>query len=242
MAGQLAMGNTGPSGPAGTSYDSVAITFHNMAVQFLQASVSNWPSDVLLPIAQAKLNEMEPKVAMDGFDKTFGRYVERLSRRDVTALFEAAKEPLVAAIDIEAKFTAANAATKETIWTYIGHLCKFHSVGKLYNFIPTPVLGAVNEAANDLKAKLDSGEIDPRSINPFELGQRVMAQFDPADLDKMMKDVLKNPDAMNAVMAQMSGFLGSAAGGTVSGPGGLSLPNVPGLDLASMMKFLGPPK
>lgn len=230
----------------GSTIESIASGFHLMAVQFLEASAANWPSDVLIPIALSRVKAMSPLETLSGFDANFGRYVERLSRREVEALMAAADEPLVSAINGRAKFEASNGATRETIWSYVCNLCKFHSVAKLYHHIPAPVMGAVNEAAANLKRQLDSGQLDMSQINPFELGQQVISKFDPADLDRMMKDMFKNPDAMNAVMAQMSGLMGGSSGGPAAAGSGLGalqglMGSLPGMDLSSMFSMMGAP-
>jgi hypothetical protein len=239
----------GPAGVGGArdTLDSIAMSFHNMACQFLDACVGNWPDDVLLPIALAQIKAMKPMEVFTGFDKNFGQYVDKLSRRDPEGIKLAASVALIEALQAEAKFAASNKATQDTVWSYITQLCKFHSVAKLYHHMPAPVLGAVNEAAASLKARLESGETDLSKINPFELGQEVMSRFDPEEMQKMMSDMFKNPEAMNAVMAQMSGLLGSGLpGGGLGGLPGLGAlglggdGGLPGMDLEAMMRLMGP--
>ena len=96
--------------------------------------------------------------------------------------------------------------------------------------IPTRVLGAVNDAAVALKAELDTG-LDASTVNPFELGQKVMSKFAPEDIEAMMKDMMRDPEAMNAMMSQMTSMMGSG------GPPGMPS----GLDINSLMsQFMGP--
>lgn len=229
--------------------EAVSKSFHDVALQLLQASVAAWPEDPLLPIAVAQFQRLDHGTALEGFKEHFGRHVEGFRKRDTEALFEAAKDPLVAAVDIETKFRNSNANTQDTLWTYLGHLCRYVTMGDLYKYIPTPVMGAVTEAAEDLKKQLDAGSVDIMSINPFELGQQVMSRFKADELENMMTSMMTNPDAMNAMMTQMTSLLGPGGGGL--GGGGIPNmsefvtaamgPNGTGTDLSSLMKLMGPP-
>jgi len=206
----------------------------DMCVQLIEASVSAWPEDTLLPIALSEFKKLEAERAFDLVVEHLGSYINGLSARDTAVLFEASKMPALGPLNIEAKFTAANQSTRDTLWTYIGHICKYITMSKLYKHIPENVLGAVSEAASGLKSRIDAGSLDLSSVNPFELGQEVMSKFPPQELERMMKQLTSNPDTMASIMSQMSSVLGpdalSAVAGTMSGGGNL--------DIASMLKFL----
>lgn len=198
---------------------SVSFAFHEMAVQFGEASIAAWPEDPLLPIAVAQVKGLAPQDAVDLFMEHFGAHVDGLSKQDANAIYECAAVPCAVPLDIKTKYDGANENTRTTIWTYVGHLCRFTAMMKLYRHIPANVLGAVHETARGLKDQLENGTLDPSSINPMELGQKVMAQFQPAEIETMMNDMMKNTDLLNTVMAQM---------GSVLGPGGLAGAALPG--------------
>ena len=206
-----------------------------MSVQLIEASCAAWPEDSLLPIALSEFKKLSPEQAFDIVVEHLGPYINGLSKKESSVLFEAAKMPALEALNIESKFNAANPSTRETLWTYIGHICKYVTMSKLYKHIPENIMGAVSDAANGLKAKIDSGALDLNSVNPFELGQEVMSKFKPQELEKMMRDLTSNPETMASLMSQMSNVLGpealSAVAGSMSGGGAP-------LDVASMLKFL----
>jgi hypothetical protein len=250
-----------PSGMQGT----ITKNFHNIAIQFLEASIAAWPSDTLLPLALTRVKAMNPDEAIALFDTAVGPFESKLTQKDPNGLYEFGSLDALVALQIREKYDGANANTRDTIWTYVGHLCRFVSMWRLYKHVPTQILGAVGEAAATLKHQLDSGSVDPSKVNPFELGQQVMSKFKPEELDSMMKDLMGNPNAINAMMSQMTSLLGSsgnnaALSGLASVLGGgtngaapdiqslaTSLMNNPqalgnGLDLSSLMNLLNKPK
>ena len=196
-----------------SSKESVCKAFYDMSIQFIDASIEVWPQDALLQIAAVQIRAVtEPGSFLDQFDSIFGSYVDKLASKDTQALFEAAKNPLVAALDIQLKFEGASESTRETIWTYITNLCRFVTMNKLYKHIPTNVLDAVSVAAEDLKVQMDNGTMDTANINPFELGQQVMAKFNPNEIQDIMKNIMSNQDVMNSMMTQMTSLLGQSGG------------------------------
>ena len=175
-----------------------------MATQLIEASISAWPEDVLLQIALAEFKKLEPSRALELFHATFEDYLDGLSKKDEETLWRLSEHPLVAAINIKEKFSASSKSTQDTLWTYLGHLCRFSGMKSLYKFIPSNVLSSVNEAAQNLKRDLDSGKVDSKSVNPLELGQQVMSQFKPEEIEAMMKKITSDPKAMAIMMNQMS--------------------------------------
>ena len=204
---------------------STDVAFHEITKQLIEASIAAWPEDPLLPLALQTWSTVEPSHGMFLFDNHFGSLVNRLVAKDCGALFTAAKDPALAAIGIENKFRGASEATQSTLWTYIGHMCRFSSMNKLYDHIPANVLSAVTDAAKELKERLDSGDIEATGINPMELGQSVMSKFKPEELDSMMKGIMNNPDIMSSLMSQMNSVLESK--------------DSSGADMSQLLKFLG---
>ena len=203
--------------------------FYDMGLQFLEASVAAWPEDPLLPVAIVAFRGLDHATSVELFVQHFGPFMDRLSKRDEAALFEAGANPQLAALDVEGKYKAANASTRETLWTYINHLCRFASMNKLYKHIPTQILGAVNEAAMSLKQQIDNGSVEASAVNPFELGQQVMSKFDPQQLESMMREMMGSPDAINSMLQSMNSLVAgsgtsleaiSAAATMFSGQGG----------------------
>ena len=183
---------------------SMETGFSDMASQLIEASIAAWPEDVLLQIALVEFKKLEPVRALDLFNATFEDYLDGLSKKDEETLWRLCEHPLVAAINIKEKFSTSSKSTQDTLWTYIGHLCRFSGMKSLYKFIPSNVLSSVNEAAQNLKRDLDSGKVDSTKVNPLELGQKVMSQFKPEEIEAMMKQITSDPKAMAIMMNQMS--------------------------------------
>jgi hypothetical protein len=188
---------------------SVSKGFYEMATQFLDSSVAAWPEDPMLPLACIKLKSMDPDDALLQFQTTFEDHLENLAKRDEETLFKIGDLDDFKILQIREKFLSSNATTRDTVWTYIGHLCRFAGMKSLYKFIPTNVLETVTQAAQQLKRDIDSGAIDTKDINPYDLGQKVMSQFQPEEIEQMMKSITSDPKAMSLMMTQMAGSMGT---------------------------------
>lgn len=245
---------TGPTVGPGLDKEAtrahIAKAFHDTAIQFAEAAVAAWPEDAYVPLALTTLKATDPEALIDAAAKAFGPKVDSLARKDPQALFEVGRHKQLAILAIEAKFAAANGATQETIWAYIASLCKFLSMYGLYSKIPSKILGVVNGAAFDLKKAIDAGEMDVNSINPMELGQKVMASIDPKEIESFMSSLMSDQDAMMSMMSQMTSIVGGpsaiagAAGGldsfqaALQGLQGAAGPDGAGLnmDIGSLLK------
>jgi len=191
---------------------SVEKGFHHVVVQLIEASIAAWPEDALMPLGLIEFKKLNDKQALALFQEHFDSFIEGLTKKDVDVLYKACAEPMFTGMDLEEKFKSANESTKQTLWTYIGHLCRFASMKTLYKYIPDNVLASVSEAAAGLKKSLDSGTMSPQDINPMELGQQVMSQFKPEQIEAMMTEITKDPKAMSLMMTQMASAMESGGG------------------------------
>jgi len=188
--------------------EQLALAFHGIALEFVKNSAEAWPMEILLPIAYERIKSMSATLALDLFDSTFGPWVDKLTLKDEEALFEAAKVPALDALDIQDKYTSANESTKATIWKFIGELCKYSTMNKLYKHIPSEILSAVSETANSLKQQIEDGTVDTTNLNPFELGQQVVSKFDPKQIKGLMTSLMSNESVMKSMVTQVTGMLG----------------------------------
>ena len=191
---------------------SVEKGFHQMVVQLIEACVAAWPEDPLMPLGLVEFKKLDEKDALKYFQTTFDSYLEGLTRKDTETLYKACAEPMFAGMDLQDKFSKANESTQHTLWTYIGHLCRFSSMKTLYKYIPDNVLASVSVAARGLKESLDSGTLDPKNIDPMALGQQVMSQFKAEQIEEMMNQITKDPKAMALMMSQMNSAMESGGG------------------------------
>lgn len=178
--------------------------FCEMAIQLIESSISAWPEDVLLQIALVEFKKLDNAKALELFHSNFEDYLDGLSKKDEETLWRLSEHPLLEAVNIREKFSSSSKSTQETLWTYLGHLCRFSGMKSLYKFIPENVLNSVSEAAQNLKRDLDSGKIDAKHVNPLELGQKVMSQFKPEEIEAIMNKITSDPKAMQIMMNQMS--------------------------------------
>jgi len=191
---------------------SVEKGFHHMVVQLIEASIAAWPEDALMPLGLVEFKKLDDKKALALFQQHFDPYIEGLTKKDEEVLLKACTEPVFTGMDLDEKFRQANDSTKQTLWNYIGHLCRFASMKTLYKYIPENVLASVSEAAAGLKKSLDSGAMSPKDINPMQLGQQVMSQFKPEQIEAMMSEITKDPKAMSLMMTQMASAMESGGG------------------------------
>ena len=222
----------------------IPVNFLTVATQFVDASCVAWPSDPLLPLASVTLKKLEPQIALDLFETTFGSLVNSLAKKDVEALYKVGSHEALTALCIKEKYDGANEATREVLCSYIGNMCKIVSMKRLYKHIPNGVLGAVTDAAQKLKTRLDSGTLDVSTLNPYDIGKEVMDKFNPNELESMMKDFMKNEEAMETVMTQMSAMMNGPGGAKLSEqmatafangmPGG-GIPGMDGLNMEQML-------
>lgn len=190
---------------------SVAAAFSGMLVQFVEAAIVAWPRDALLPVALTALQAQRPDATVGSFLARFGSVKDQLAKHDVSVLGDVSKDPLLQPLDVMAKYEGADDATRDSMWAYVDHLCRFATAYSMYAAIPTGLLGVISETANDLKNKLDSGDVDMGAINPFALGQQVMAKVRPEDLQEMMNTLTKDQDSMMNLITQMQALLPAGA-------------------------------
>lgn len=186
--------------------------FKDMTMQFIQACIGAWPEDPLLPIALVEFEKLDESTALALFQEHFDSYMEGLAKKDLETLWSLGEHPVLVGLNIKEKYTTSNASTQDTLWSYIGHLCRFSGLKSLYKFIPQNVIDGVTVAAQALKDDLESGRIDVKTVNPMELGQKVMSQFKPEEIESMMTKLTSDPKAMAIMMAQMTSMMESKGG------------------------------
>jgi hypothetical protein len=208
-------------------------TFLVKSIELMTLAVAKFSDDVYLPIAKLAVEKMDPKEALDNYDLQFGKYNDRLMSKDMSVIDDLSVDENLAVLELKTKFDGLSEEDREFFWTHIVHVAKLSSMHKIYKHIPENVMTSVTEAALDLKTRMDSGEIDPTKVNPFELGQQVMSKFQPEELEKMMKDLMGNKEAMSAMMSQMSSMIGTKAD-----PSNLAALANSQFDISSMMKIM----
>lgn len=92
-------------------------------------------------------------------------------------------------------------ATSEPIfWQYADHLVRFGNIGELYQTIPTNVMSLIGSSIGTIKSQLEAGTLDPKYMNPMQIGQELMSKINPDDLASMMRHISTNQDQMLEMM------------------------------------------
>jgi hypothetical protein len=219
-----------------TEQPDIVKSFFEKSKEFMAYAVAKFPEDVYLPIAKAAVDGMTAENALGLYYSQFDSFNDRLMAKDETVVEDIAKDENLAVLEISSKFASMTAEDRDFFWVHMTHIAKLASMQKIYKHIPTNVMASVTEAALDLKEKMESGTLDPTKINPFELGQEVMAKFEPAELEKLMKNLLGNKEAMNAMMSQMSSMIGVKA--DMSSPETIAALASKEFDISKMIKMM----
>jgi len=190
--------------------DEIAVSFFKIVAQFLETCTTTWPHESLIPLAISQIQLLSPDECLTSFLSAFGPFLDRLANKDFLAVQELSELPVLQGLSVHEKFMDLDEAKKELMWNYITNMCRLVTMNKLYSHIPSNVLGAVSEAAATLRAQIDDGTMNATNINPFELGQQVMAKFNHDEIEGIMTNLMKNQDIMNSVMSQMTGILGTS--------------------------------
>jgi hypothetical protein len=214
----------------------VVKSFFEKSKDFLAYAVAKFPEDVYLPIAKVTVDAMTPEKALELYDAQFHVFSDRLMNKDESVIDVIAKDENLAVLEISQKFASMTAEDRDFFWMHMVHIAKLASMQKIYKHIPSNVMASVTEAAMDLKEKMDSGTLDPTKINPFELGQEVMSKFAPEELEKLMKDLLGNKEAMSAMMSQMSSMIGAKA--DMNSPDAIAALATKEFDISKMMNMM----
>lgn len=217
-------------------HPDVPKAFFGKCNELMTFSVAKFTEDAYLPIAKLTVSKMDPQECLDLYESQFGQYNDRLMSRDATVVDDISKDENLAVLEIKAKFDSLNEEDREFFWTYLAHIAKLSSMQKIYKHIPKNVMNSVTEAAVDLKQRMESGQLDPSKINPFELGQEVMSKFQPAELETLMRDLMGNKEAMGAMMSQMNSMMGVKA--DMSDPASIASLANKQFDISSLMKMM----
>ena len=191
--------------------------FLAMGLQFLEAAVEVWPGDSVLAqwkavaeAARASGEESMRALALAAhaeFHATFQDSYERLKKKDETLILQGSI-PVLERLGLAAKWRAADAATRASVWEYAQQLAQFSSMYVLYSKCPGGLMGKVTSMASSLVSKLEAGEMDLASINPMQLSQQMLAGMDPSDLEAFGRELSSGGDIMG-MMSMVQGMVGN---------------------------------
>lgn len=174
--------------------DAVSTGFYEVVVQFAKTLSETWPTRFPKDIwpVERKLE------LLDRFANDYSHLFERAQRHDAS-IFE---DPI-----LEEYKDLVDPSSLTVFWQYSDHLVRFGSVYKMYGAIPTNVMGILGESIQDIKGKLEAGTLDPKYMNPLEIGQDVMKRLKPEDMQAMMSHLMSNQDQMMEMMSTVMGLM-----------------------------------
>ena len=202
--------------------NDVATSFVDMATQLMNTLSDAWPSEF-----QPLTNVKDKKALLASFVATYGHLFAKASAKDIT-IFD---DPVFNSYKPREKLSQIDV---NILWQYIVPMVKFATMHDLYKGIPNNIMDVISGTVQDIKSQIDSGTLDMKTLNPFELGQSVMAKMNPDEVMRMTQSLLGNEQQMEQMMKSMQVLLSGSMGASMplGGPnGGLQGPQgLPGLE------------
>lgn len=194
---------------------SASKNFVDVALQFVETLAEAWPNEFseyrLKLRTRSRTLESDCKLVEDFHDK-YKHLFDKTTLKD-PSLFD---DELLQQYKAREKYDASNQDTINVAWQYIEHMVRFATMYKMYDGIPSNVMNVISNSIDDVKSKLDSGTLDPKYLNPLELGQDVMSKINPADIQEMTQTLLGNEKSMqnmlNTLQILMTGMNSGAVG------------------------------
>jgi len=176
---------------------TVGVAFYDVSKQLIGTLSEAWPhrfsNDLIWP--RDRYLDM-----MQAFVKNFSHLFEKASRHDASIFDD----------DLLSKYKDLATSSPDTLvvfWQYTDNLVRYATVEKMYTGIPSSVMGVITESIGTVKDSLEKGTLDPKYMNPLELGQDVMKKLRPEDLAALTQTLMSNPDEMMGMMSSMMNLM-----------------------------------
>lgn len=168
--------------------EMVATGFYDVVSQFVTTLSESYPTR----FSKTDLWPKERKIEMYAlFVKDYGHLFPLAKAHDVRVFDDEKLSPYKDLLD---------ANSEAIFWQYSDHLVRFGNIGELYQTIPTNVMSLIGSSIGTIKSQLEAGTLDPKYMNPMQIGQELMAKISPEDLSSMMRHISTNQDQMLEMM------------------------------------------
>ena len=212
-------------------HDSTAVVFFEVCADFAKASSDVWSTDEFIQAESLKLQELRKesfemkkeaglklaKTFHDNFVSSYGDVVKK--NPDFFSQSQFSK------LNARKKYDLASKDVQNTVWEYFRQLVQYAGMIDMYSKCPPAMLASISGVAGGLIAKLQGGDLDLNSLNPIQLGQMMIKDMNPEDLEGFGNAILEggNIDSMMTIMqSTLSGMGGlGAMGAGLGGLGGL---------------------
>jgi hypothetical protein len=176
---------------------TVGVAFYDVSKQLMTTLSDAWPSRFSKELPYTSEDNLQ---MMQDFLRVYGHLFEKASRHD-KSIFE---DP---ALNQYSDLVTESPETLEVFWQYTDNLVRYATVEKMYKGIPSSVMGIISESITSVKTSLDNGTLDPKYMNPLELGSDVMKKLRPEDLMALTNSLMQNQDEMMGMMSSMMNLM-----------------------------------
>lgn len=193
--------------------ESTATLFFDICLEFATASHEVWPQDENIKTYVDLLTQNKDKKV------EFGEYVATEFHREFQPLYskvihkdeQVLKHPMLEKLKASAKFAGAPQSLKDTVWEYMKNMVQYGGMVDMYSKCPSRMLESISGIASGMIDKLQNGEMDISKLNPLKLGQMMMNDMKPEDLEMFGKTIMESGNIEN-MMSMMQSTIGSVPG------------------------------
>ena len=205
-------------------YDSTAVVFFDVCSDFAKASSDVWSTDKTILEEYQKLLAL----ASESFEvkrehgaklaKTFHQHFVKHYPDVVKKNPDFFSLPPFSKVNGRKKFDLASAGIQNTVWEYFKQLVQYAGMIDMYSKCPPGMLASISGIAGGLITKLQGGEMDLNSLNPIQLGQMMIKDMNPDDLEGFGNAILEggNIDSMMSIMQSTLGGMGGGHADMIS--------------------------
>jgi len=218
--------------------------------QFLTAAQTVWPECGTLREFKAgfdlatnsALGNTGKLKIIEEYYQSISPFFDRCRAKDASVFTENSIEFLVK-IDMKQKWEDQSVSddTRNTVWQYIFELNRLSQMHQdLFNKIPENTLGKIQTTANRLAERMQSGELDYNNISLSQLGEEVLGDITPEEMEEFQRNLMSDPAAIMQLTQSLApgidpsmvmGMMMSAQGGG----GSMAPPD----NLGAIMSMLG---
>lgn len=186
---------------------ATAMVFFETVNDFASASHEVWPNDAIVKKHAkrlSKIKSMNQKVQegiylASSFHESLSSQFPKILEKNPAAF----DHPVFDSISSKEKFSDCSTSVQATVWEYLKNLVQYSNMLNMYKKCPSGVLSSISAAAGGIVSKLQSGEMDMNSLNPLAIGQAMMKDLKPEELESFGNSLMGDMDGMMSMMQSM---------------------------------------
>lgn len=217
--------------------DSTALVFFDVMQEFASASAEVWPTDTVLKDFNASLVSAQGKKLDIGktlgkkFHEHFASLYPKILAKDGSVFSESFSAEL-SELNLAGKYASSPQEIRDTVWEYLRSMVQYAGMLDMYSKCPQGMLDSISAVAGGLIGKLQNGELDASNLNPLQLGQMMMQDLSPEELEGFGNAIMNggNMESMMSIVQSSMGSMGGMPGmpgmGGMPGIGGAGMPDL----------------